>query len=76
MEPFFTGANHDLTLTADLLYDTGWRAPAPAVAVPDLPSSALGALTIALAVVGDSVVPRGPRRSGARPRGRSDRSRS
>jgi hypothetical protein len=39
MEPVYTGPNHDLTLTADLLRDLGWSSIASAPAVPALPGT-------------------------------------
>lgn len=38
MEPFYTGPDHDVALTASLLYDLGWAA-APPVAVRAVPAS-------------------------------------
>jgi hypothetical protein len=51
MEPVYTGPNHDLTLTTDLLRDLGWPVPVvgAAPAVPDLPGGARWLLAAALA---------------------------
>lgn len=46
MEPFFTGTNHDLTLTTKLLQDAGWQAAA--AFVPGAPPAALALLGAAL----------------------------
>jgi hypothetical protein len=49
MEPFYTGPNRNLTLTADLLQDVGWRLAV--AAVPALPAGARLLLVLALAAV-------------------------
>ena len=49
MEPFFTGTNHELGLTAKLLQDTGWRTAS--ALVPALPPRSFGLLALALGLV-------------------------
>jgi hypothetical protein len=61
MEPIYTGPNHNLALTRDLLQDLGWQA-APAPTVPDLPGAARWGLAAALAAVAARRLRRGPSR--------------
>jgi hypothetical protein len=59
MEPNYTGPNHDLTLTVDLLRDLGWPAPsASSAAVPALPAAARGLLALALLALAGPLVRR------------------
>ncbi|HEX4405926.1 MAG TPA: hypothetical protein VH560_13910 [Polyangia bacterium] len=50
MEPNYTGPDHDVTLTLDLLQDLGWQR-GPALAVPGVPPIGRGALALAIFVV-------------------------
>ena len=50
MEPNYTGPDHDVTLTLDLLRDIGWQ-PNPAPAVPALPVIGRGAAAFAFLVI-------------------------
>jgi hypothetical protein len=50
MEPSYTGPNHNLTLTADLLRDLGWQAPA--ATVPAVPGGTRWLLAAAIVVAG------------------------
>jgi hypothetical protein len=61
MEPIYTGPNHNLALTKDLLEDLGWQA-APAPTVPDLPGASRWGLAAALAMVAVRRIRRGPSR--------------
>jgi hypothetical protein len=51
MEPVYTGPNHDLGLTVDLLRDIGWPTGAATASVPAAPGAALGALAAALGAI-------------------------
>jgi hypothetical protein len=46
MEPIYTGPNHDLNLTADLLGDLGWQVRSPVV--PALPTGGRWLLTVGI----------------------------
>jgi hypothetical protein len=64
MEPVYTGPNHDLTLTKDLLKDLGWPTVASGPAVPDLPGGWRWVLLAVLALAGAAArrLRRGPSR--------------
>jgi hypothetical protein len=60
MEPIYTGPNHNLTLTVDLLRDIGWPVPAPAV--PAAPASVVAVLAGVLALAAARRLRRGSSR--------------
>ena len=61
MEPSYTGPNHDVTLTADLLRDLGWSTVAPP-AVPAVPAAAVWPLAGVLALIAARRLRRDPSR--------------
>jgi hypothetical protein len=52
MEPVYTGPNHNLTVTMDLLRDLGWPTSVVAQAVPDLPGPWPWTLVLSLTLAG------------------------
>jgi len=60
MEPSYTGPNHDLTMTADLLRDLGWKIQA--ATVPATPGAGLWLLALALAAAAGLRLRRGSSR--------------